>query len=142
MTNCTLTKSKQIRKEWRDGRKRVSNLHVPIPIVFHSIGDAHREACGRSEGIFRLSDHPDRTRLSRHESTGADRDQLDGVAFQVLFPQLPEPLKNSIDFFKQLTASQVVTKLTLKNLAICFARNLIDTSAISDTSQISQYSDM
>jgi hypothetical protein len=41
----------------------------------------------------------------------------------------------------QMPLDKVVNKMTPKNLAICFAPNLIDASAISGANEISEYSD-
>jgi hypothetical protein len=51
-------------------------------------------------------------------------------------------MKYLIGFLKQIAAAVEATKMTPKNLAICFAPNLIDTGGISDAMQISQFSDI
>jgi hypothetical protein len=51
-------------------------------------------------------------------------------------------LKYLIGFLKKIATAVEATKMTPKNLAICFAPNLVDTDSITDPRQISQYADM
>jgi hypothetical protein len=51
-------------------------------------------------------------------------------------------MKYLIGFLRRIVAAEKVTKMTPKNLAICFGPNIIDTSSIVDPMQMSQYSEM
>jgi hypothetical protein len=51
-------------------------------------------------------------------------------------------MKYLIGFLKRIVAAGEITKMTPKNLSICFAPNIIDTSGVTDPLQMSQYSEM
>jgi hypothetical protein len=51
-------------------------------------------------------------------------------------------LKYLVGFLRRIAAAEEGTKMTPRNLAICFAPNLVDSRGISDPKQMQEYSEM